>query len=428
MSKFTYAEIFGGILGFGTAFDQLGGNCVFISEIDPFAQKAIQALGKGDVLNGDITQVKSEDVPQHDILTVGFPCPSFSVAGKRGGMEYECTDCSHSHLITFEEYVNSAKCPECGGHTEPKDIRGLLFFEVARIAKDKQPKAVLLENVKGLTSSGDGEVMRIITETLNDIGFTIDFTLLNSKYFDVAQSRERVFITALRDDLVGTESWEALVGTTVIPKAKRKLSSIDGVKSFNFDWPEQTEVRTRLRDFLEESVDEKYYLSEDKTAKLVTQSCIKKDLRQVGYVEKNMQGSRVYDDAGVGATVASQTGGLGGKGVTLFMEQKIVEEVRPCLTPFREEKRQNGPRFKDDGAEAHTITTIDRHGVAIGEYPRYRIRKLTPTECLKLQSVPSDTIVTLKANFSDSRLYKFAGNGLTTNVIRAIGERLLTYL
>src|SRR5690606_22317660 len=123
---------------------------------------------------------------------------------------------------------------------------------------------------------------------------------------------------------------------------------------------------------------------------------------------------------GQGPTLTTMGGG--------HREPKIAEEVRPVLTPDRLEKRQNGRRFKEDGEEAFTLTSVDRHGVAVGEYPRYRIRKLTPRECLRLQAIPEDVIDLLTENFSDSRCYKFAGNGLTTNVIRAIGERLLTYL
>ena len=142
----------------------------------------------------------------------------------------------------------------------------------------------------------------------------------------------------------------------------------------------------------------------------------------LGHVELNGHDllKRVYDANAICPTLTSMGGGN--------TEPKIAEEVLPCLTPERLEKRQNGPRFKVDGSEAHTITTVDRHGVAIGKYPKYRIRKLTPRECLRLQAIPEEVIDVLLENFSNSRCYKFAGNGLTINVIEAIGERLVRYL
>src|SRR5699024_7368963 len=114
---FTYASLFSGIGGFEQALNKLGGTCVFASEFDKFAQQSYTALYGDEHLHGDITNIDENGVPEHDLLVGGFPCQAFSVAGKRGGFE---------------------------------DARGTLFFEVARIAKEKQPKALLLENVKGL--------------------------------------------------------------------------------------------------------------------------------------------------------------------------------------------------------------------------------------------------------------------------------------
>lgn len=211
----------------------------------------------------------------------------------------------------------------------------------------------------------------------------------------------------------------------MLPKAKRRYHE-EGARTFNFDWPEQTEVRTRLRDFLEPAVDEKYYLSEDKTAALVAQ------LEQRGHMRETMPQSLNLVSRGAETRTDDMAyclkGAEGGSSKPHLIEPKIAEEVRPVITPERLEKRQNGRRFKEDGEEAFTLTSIDRHGVAVGEYPKYRIRKLTPRECLRLQSVPEDVIDSLSTQFSDSRLYKFAGNGLTTNVITAIGERLIKYL
>src|SRR5699024_10256730 len=216
--------------------------CVFASEHDPkmktqWAAKAYEVL-YGIEPAGDITKIDAKDVPDHDLLVGGFPCQAFSVAGKRKGFE---------------------------------DTRGTLFFEIARIAKDKQPKALLLETVKGLVNHDKGRTLDIMIRILNEIGYVVDFNVLNSKYFGVPQNRERIFIIAVREDLHGHEDWdeETTKGHTVVPKGKRRLMKYDWLKSFNFDFPTQEKVTTRLRDILETNVDEKYYLDEEKTKKLV---------------------------------------------------------------------------------------------------------------------------------------------------------------
>src|SRR5690625_4425071 len=165
-------------------------------------------------------------------------CQAFSVAGKRKGFE---------------------------------DTRGTLFFEIARIAKEKRPKALLLENVKGLVNHDKGRTLDVMIETLNEVGYVVDFDVLNSKYFGVPQNRERIFIVVIRADLVESEpfSEESTKGNTIVPKGKRRIGEWASV--FNFDFPEQTEVTTRLRDILESNLDEKYYLDEEKTSKLVAQ-------------------------------------------------------------------------------------------------------------------------------------------------------------
>ena len=234
---FTYVSLFSGLGGFEQALNKLGGKCVMASEIDKFANKAYEVL-YGHQTVGDVTKIAAEDVPDHDLLTFGFPCQSFSVAGKRLGFE---------------------------------DTRGTLFFEAVRIAKAKKPKVLLAENVKGLVGHDKGRTLNTIVQTLCDIGYTVDFNVLNSKYFGVPQNRERIFIVAVRDDLVEQEPWMDVKGNTVVPKGKRRIQQLEGVKTFNFDWPPQEEVTTRLRDILESEVDERFYLDEEKTAKLIAE-------------------------------------------------------------------------------------------------------------------------------------------------------------
>ena len=440
MKEFTYASAFAGIGGMSLGLEPLGGKGVIAWEYDPtekrtqYAQDAHKLLHPEIPVHGDICEANTDELPDFDVFCFTPPCQAFSIAGKRGGFE---------------------------------DTRGTLTFEALRIANAKKPKILFMENVKGLVNHDKGNTMSTIIHAINDIGYTVDFTILNSKYFDVAQNRERVYLIAIRDDLVKPEPWADVTGSTMLPKAKRRYQE-EGARTFNFDWPEQTEVRTRLRDFLEENVDERYYLAEEKTAALVAQltespiipsildtrqksadtkdgkSGVRvasdvcptisaseiKDVKKVIEESPGMLGhlqmkghdllKRVYSTTGQCPTLTTMGGGN--------TEPKIAEEVRPVLTPDRIEKRQNGRRFKEDGEESFTLTTQDKHGVALGNYPKYRIRKLTPRECLRLQAVPEWAIDKLLENFSNSRAYKFAGNGLTTNVIRAIGERLINYL
>ena len=130
-AKFTFIDLFAGIGGMRIAFQNLGGKCVFSSEIDEQAQRTY-AINFGEVPDGDITKINENDIPNHDVFVGGFPCQAFSIAGKRGGFN---------------------------------DTRGTLFFDVARIIKAKQPKAFFLENVKGLTNYRGGKTLATI---LND--------------------------------------------------------------------------------------------------------------------------------------------------------------------------------------------------------------------------------------------------------------------
>ena len=389
-TKFTYASLFSGIGGFEQALNKFGGTCVFASEIDKFAAKAYETL-YGHKPTGDITQIDAKDVPDHDLLVGGFPCQSFSVAGKRRGFE---------------------------------DTRGTLFFEIARIVREKQPKALLLENVKGLVNHDKGRTLDVMIETLNEIGYTVDFDVLNSKYFGVPQNRERIFIVAIRDDLIEQEEWseETTKGQTVVPRGKRRLMRYVWLKAFNFDWPEQAEVTTRLRDILESHVDEKYYLDKERTAKLVAQLEQKEpnEVRATALQNANMQGRRIKendepsftvsatDRPGVALSEPQMLGHVDIKGNDSIKRTYSTEGISPTLTTMGGGHRE--PKI----AEEQEVR------------PRYRIRKLTPLECFRLQGFPDGAHEAVKqAGISDSQRYRQAGNAVTVNVIEAIAERLI---
>lgn len=349
--KFNYIELFSGIGGFRSALDGLGGKCVFASEIDRFARRSYQALyDDAPELCGDITQMYARFVPNHDLLVAGFPCQAFSMAGQRRGFD---------------------------------DTRGTLFFQIARIAKEKRPRMLLLENVKGLLSHDKGRTFEVMAQTLSDIGYALDFVVLNSKYFSVPQNRERVFIAAHHS--ITPEAWD-ISGNNTVSWTKRRMQAL-GIRTFNFDWPANDAVTMRLRDVLEPEVHKKYYMSEEKTTTLV---------------ERNVTIPRDDDDTlkveRIGSTVPS------GRGV-------------------------NGSVYADSGLSP-TLTTNDGGGVRVLEKQRgYRIRRLTPRECWRLQGFTDEQFDKAKgAGLSDTQLYRQAGNAVTVNVISAISRRMIPML
>lgn len=194
---FKYIDLFAGIGGLRTPFQEFGGECVFSSEWDKYAQQTYEA-NFNHKPNGDITQIKVEDIPAFDILLGGFPCQAFSIAGKRMGFE---------------------------------DTRGTLFFDVARIIKYHKPQAFLLENVKGLLSHNKRQTFKVIFNTLSDLGYNIHYKILNAKHFGLPQNRERIYIIGFLDNV-------------------------------DFDFPEPLMTKTRLGDILDDKVDSKYTISD----------------------------------------------------------------------------------------------------------------------------------------------------------------------
>jgi DNA (cytosine-5)-methyltransferase 1 len=160
---FKFIDLFAGIGGIRLAFEKQGGKCVFTSEWDKFAQLTY-AENFEEVPSGDITEIHEKDVPNHDVLLAGFPCQPFSHAGLKRGFD---------------------------------DIRGTLFFDIVRILKEKKPKMVLLENVKGFTSHDKGNTFKVVCETLEKLGYEVHSQVLNARDFGVPQNRERIYIVGI---------------------------------------------------------------------------------------------------------------------------------------------------------------------------------------------------------------------------------------
>ena len=159
MDNFNFIDLFAGIGGIRIPYEKLGGTCVFSSEWDKHAQQTY-AYNFGEIPAGDITKIDATEIPDHDILLAGFPCQPFSIIGDKQGFE---------------------------------DTRGTLFFDIARILKQKQPSAFLLENVKQLLTHDKGQTFAVIQAQLSRLGYTTYHKVLNALDFGLPQKRERIF-------------------------------------------------------------------------------------------------------------------------------------------------------------------------------------------------------------------------------------------
>jgi DNA (cytosine-5)-methyltransferase 1 len=203
---FSFVDLFAGIGGFRIAFESLGGHCVFSSEWNKFSQQTYQA-NFGETPSGDINQIEAFDIPDHDILTAGFPCQPFSIAG-----------------VTKHNALGNQH-----GFNHP--TQGTLFFEVVRIIKEKRPRAFILENVKNLQSHDKGKTFEIIKQTLSqELNYQIFYEVIDARSV-VPQNRKRIFI-------VGFDS------------------------KIYFKFPKLPELNPKIIDILDPEVDIKYTLTD----------------------------------------------------------------------------------------------------------------------------------------------------------------------
>ena len=210
-ANFTFIDLFAGIGGMRLAFEEAGGECVYSNEWNKFSQQTYMA-NFGDMPDGDITQVNAEDIPDHDVLVAGFPCQPFSIAGV-------------------------SKKNSLGRATGFADkTQGTLFFDVCRILEAKRPKAFMLENVKNLCSHDKGKTFKVITESLNELGYEVFYKVIDGQAF-VPQHRERIIIVGFDRERYGSFfDFEF----NIIPKEPKPV----------------------IADILEKEVSEKYTLSD----------------------------------------------------------------------------------------------------------------------------------------------------------------------
>lgn len=358
--QLTFLDLFSGIGGFRIGLERVGFKSIGYCDCDEHANKLYKSYfdTSEELFFNDIRKIKTEELPDFDILCAGFPCQSFSIAGKRRGFD---------------------------------DTRGTMFFEVARILKDKRPRYFILENVKGLLNHCGGKTFQTILKILSDLGYQTQWQLLNSKFFGVLQNRERVYI-------VGCYGKECA----------GKIFPITGTGSEN--------------------------------------SC-KIGLNQITETSNNPQGKRIYTTDGISPCITASHGNqaafINKPRFDKYKESEIVETLKvggdtPLLKLRNGTKQGFDEAGPGDGINLAFPKSKNRRGRVgkgcsqtldtscnMGTIDGCRIRRLTPLECFRLQGFPDEMVsVARTLGLADTHLYKMAGNAVTVNVVEAVARKL----
>ncbi len=371
MKKIKIFEAFSGVGSQRMALRNLGieHEVVAIAEIDKYAIRSYEAI-HGKTLNlGDISQINTESIPDHDLFTYSFPCQDISVAGHQEGLD------------------------------EGSGTRSGLLWECQKVISVKKPKYLLLENVKNLVGKRHKGNFNKWLDWLELQGYSNYWQVLNAKDYGIPQNRERVFV----------------------------VSILGEHESFKF--PKKQELKLRLRDLLEKQVDEKFYMNNDKIKQFLNQldyqptEIIK--LNQIGNFEKlanpnkkfnDPQVGRVLDPEGISQALDTMQGGN--------RQPKIIEigNVNPSG------RGMNGDVVSTEGI-SKTLTTNKGEGPKVltgyGEVSGYRIRKLIPLECWRLMGFKDKDFYKAEVTNSNSQLYKQSGNSIVVPVLEAIFRNLL---
>lgn len=413
-----YLDLFSGAGGFRSAFEQIPGTeCVGHCEIDVHADKSYRALfhTEGEWFCNDARQIDTAGLPDFDLVCGGFPCQSFSIAGHRKGFE---------------------------------DTRGTLFFEIARILKARKPPFVLLENVPGLLSHDEGRTFAVILGALSRLGYHVEWQVLNSKDFGVPQSRQRVFIVGYLGagcagkilPILGTN------GASLI----QVLGGAQGLRVYDPEGIACTQAaqaggmggKTGLyavgfnrKDGITHGLKEAYALNASNFRGLnrnQSQTAVLKT-DDASFIDLCAGNPKLTDTArcvtaNYGKTTlcyhkGERSGVLETDGVLLIKEATKCG-FKPANigdTVDLSYATSNTRRGRVGRDVAHTLDTGSTQGVVTLSG---RIRKLTPRECFRLQGYREDQIDKILAITSDSQAYKQAGNGVTVNVVYAIGLKI----
>lgn len=369
-----YISLFAGIGGFDLALNRLGHEAVYVNEWDKYAAAIYEKNFDHKPDTRDIRSVQVDEVPDFDLLCGGFPCQTFSIAGRRGGFS---------------------------------DTRGTLFHEIARLAASKRPTYLLLENVKGLLSHDNNRTFQTILRTFDELGYDLQWQVLNSKNFGVPQNRERVFIVG------------CLRGSTP--------PQIFPFREGNGFYNQKITGKQETREGICSTIDARYGAIRNSGETYIVPTIRASDHKKgdnttlIGTYRTHKDGGGFRElKKGISPTIPARAREDGSG-------QPVI--AIPVLAPDRLEKKQNGRRFKEDGDPSFTLTAQDRHGTFDG----MKIRRLTPIECERLQGFPDgwteqgimkDEQVTI----SDTQRYKCLGNAVTVNVVYEVAKYLPLHL
>lgn len=251
LEGYKFIDLFAGLGGFRIALESLGAKCVYSNEWD----KAVCEVYKdnfGDYPDGDITKVDEKKIPDHDILCAGFPCQAFSISGNQRGFE---------------------------------DSRGTLFFDVARIVKEKKPKVVFMENVKNFASHDNGKTLSVVKNTMEQLGYSFFYKVLNAKDYGIPQKRERIYMVCFREDM----------------------------RVEDFQYPHKINLTKHVEDYLikdEKEVSNLWIERKDMQMKAIPDDKYSCKPIRLGTVNKGGQGERIYSIKGTAITLSANGGGV----------------------------------------------------------------------------------------------------------------------
>ncbi len=405
-------------------------------EFDKYAIKSYCAIhGVDESLNiGDITKVDETKLEDFNMICGGSPCQDFSVAGKQKGSVWTCNGCGHEYNPLTVHWNQRDQCPNCGSNNIEK-TRSSLLVEYLRVIRANKPNFGMYENVKNIVGKQFRDTtFKLFEDELHEYGYSTYWKVLNAKDYGIPQNRERVYLIFIKKDL-------------------------DNGK---FVFPEGFDNGIRLKDVLEDEVDEKYYISDDKVQRFLTNFNSKNSLlydpcqvrregksreyndycptltsrdykdprlvnenvvKQVGNISdcngnwKNPQVGRIYDPDGCSPTLNTCGGGSHEPKIICGIDKSINDtkqiEYANCVTA-REDRGISNRKGEHD-----ICPTLSSHSWECNNFVKeqIRIRKLTPKECFRLMGFSDSAYDAASKVVSNSQLYKQAGNSIVVDVL-----------
>lgn len=393
-------------------------------EFDKYATQSYCAIhGVDESLNlGDITKVDETKLEPFNMICGGSPCQDFSVAGKQKGSVWTCKDCGHEYNPLTVHWSERDKCPNCHSENIEK-TRSSLLVEYLRVIRTNKPNFGMYENVKNIVGKQFKDTFKMFTDELDEYGYNVYWKVLNAKDYGVPQNRERVYLIFIKKEL-------------------------DNGK---FVFPEGFDNGIRLRDVLEDDVDERYYISNDKVRKFVVnlQDISNEDESNspkfIGNINRPDFGTGyaggVWDTNNISPTLTTMQGGGRQPHIMCGIDKslngtKFIDNAN-CLTAREDRgisnrksegtavievlgnvnpsgKGMNGNVFSDNGLSP-TLTTNKGEGNKI--LSNLRIRKLTPKECFRLMGFNDSDYEAASKVVSNSQMYKQTGNSIVVDVL-----------